>query len=217
MRIHLSSGHVYPGSLNGVASHAVHDNLARGLAELGHDVRYRLKGWGRARPPEGVRPASDVEGDEDILHINHLTLREAPATALPWVRIVHCDVQYQDRPPSYVTPNCIFVSRTLAGLYGSDRYVHNGIDPADFIYSETKEDYLLFAVAGGVKKARMKGLDIALRVAGLTEAGLRVAGGSNEPAEMEEFDRYCRNRGAVFLGLGHGRRTAQVFPVLRPL
>ena len=46
------------------------------------------------------------------------------------MRIVHSDLQYQGLPPSHVTPNCIFVSRTLAGLYGSDRYVHNGIDPS---------------------------------------------------------------------------------------
>jgi glycosyltransferase involved in cell wall biosynthesis len=217
MRIHISSGHMYPGSLHGVASHAVHDNLARGLAELGHDVRYQLKGWGQARPPEGVRPVSDIAGDEDILHVNHLTLRESPATALPWVRIVHSDLQYQDLPPSYVTPNCIFVSRTLAGLYGSDRYVYNGIDPADFIYSEAKEDHFLFAVAGGVKKARMKGLDIALYVARLAGAELRVAGGSNDPSEMQEFDRYCRDHGAVCLGLVHGCRKAEVFAGARAL
>lgn len=211
MRIHVSSGHVYPGWLHGVAAHVVHDDLVRGLAELGHDVRYQLKGWGRARPPDGVRPVADVAGDEDILHINHLTLSESPATARPWVRIVHSDLQYAGLPPSYVTPNCIFVSRTLAGLYGSDRYVHNGIDPAGFLYSETKEDYFLFAVAGGVAKARMKGLDIAIRVAQRSGTELRVAGGSNDPAEMAEFAQYCRDHGAVSLGLVHGRRKAELF------
>jgi glycosyltransferase involved in cell wall biosynthesis len=211
MRIHISSGHIYPGWLHGVASHVVHDYLVQGLAELGHDVRYRPKGWGQARPPEGVRPVSDVAGDEDILHHNHTPLTESPATSSPWVRSVHSDLQYQGLPPSYVTPNCIFVSQTLARLYGSDRFVYNGIDPAGFIYSATKEDYFLFAVAGGVKKARMKGLDIALRVANLSGTELRVAGGGNDPSEMAEFEQYCHDNGAVCLGLVHGRRKAEVF------
>jgi glycosyltransferase involved in cell wall biosynthesis len=217
MRIFLSSGHVYPGWLNGVSSHRVHDNLARGLAALGHDVRYRPEGWGQARPPEGIRPVSDVEGDEDILHVNHLPLTQKPATALPWVVSVHADVKYNGLTPDYAIPNWIYVSRTLAGLYGSDRFVYNGIDPSDFIYSEAKENYFLFAVAGAVKRAQMKGVEIAFRIARLTGVELRVAGGSNNLAEMLEFERYCRDHGAVCVGLVHGRRKAELFAGARAL
>src|SRR4030095_12458270 len=42
MRIYLSSEHSYPGWRYGVAAHTVHDNLARGLSELAHEVRYYL-------------------------------------------------------------------------------------------------------------------------------------------------------------------------------
>lgn len=217
MRIHFSSGHVYPGWRHGFASHAVHDDLARGLAELGHDVRYQLRGWGDVRPPEGVRPAAGPAGDEDVLHVNHLPLSESPATTVPWVRSVHSDLSDQGLPPSYATPNCIYVSRTIADLYGSGRYVHNGIDPGGFIYSRTKGDYLLFVVAGGLTKARIKGIDVALRIARLSGAELRVAGGSYKPAEMGEFFRYCRDHGATCHGLVFGPRKAELFAGARAL
>jgi glycosyltransferase involved in cell wall biosynthesis len=217
MRIHVSSGHVYPGWLNGVASHVVHDYLVQGLAELGHDVRYQCRGWGQVRPPEGVRQVSDITGDEDILHLHHRSAAESPVTDLPWVRTIHSDLKYQGLTPDSARPNFIYVSRTIARLFGSDRHVHNGIDPANFIYSKSKEDYFLFAVAGGVEKARMKGLDIALRVAKLRGLELRVAGGGVDPSEMAEFERYCRDYGAEFLGLVQGRRKAEVFAGARAL
>jgi glycosyltransferase involved in cell wall biosynthesis len=217
MRIHFSSGHIYPGWLHGCASHAVHDDLVRGLAELGHDVRYQLRGWSEAQLPGGVRPVAGIAGDEDILHVNHLPLSESPSTTLPWVRSVHSDLYDQGLPPSYATPNCVFVSRTLAGLYKSGRYVHNGIDPACFIYSGTKEDYLLFVVSGGLAKARLKGIDIALRVARRSGAELRVAGGSYKPAEMAEFVQYCRDHGAACHMLVFGRAKAELFAGARAL
>jgi len=50
----------------------------------------------------------------------------------------------------------------MARLHKSDRFVLNGIDPADFIYSETKNNCFLFVVSGGIEKARSKkGLDTA--------------------------------------------------------
>jgi len=167
MRIYLSSAHKYPGWRYGVAAHTVHDNLARGLAELGHEVRYHLNSSRYTKLPLGVLAVSGFRGDEDILHINHLSLTEAPRLSLPWVRSIHSDVRYQGLTPKTVTPNCIFVSQTLAQLYDSDRFVRNGLNPADFIYSETKGNYLLFVAAGDVERARLKGLDVALAIAKL--------------------------------------------------
>jgi hypothetical protein len=61
------------------------------------------------------------------------------------------------------TENWIFVSRTLARLHGRERYVLNGIDPAEFIYSETKQNYFLFM--SSMDWEMKKGLDIALSLA----------------------------------------------------
>src|SRR5215472_12289968 len=76
-----------------------------------------------------------------------------------------------------VGANWIFVSRTQASLCRSRRCVLNGIDPAEHCFSESKEDYFLFAA--NADRAREKGLHIALRLA--REIGFRlvVAGVGN--------------------------------------
>jgi len=217
MRIYLSSTHKYPGWRYGVAAHTVNDNLARGLSELGHEVRYHLQDSSDAKLPNGITSVSGFRGDEDILHINHLPLTDSPETALPWVRSIHSDVRYQGWRPDMVTPNCIFVSQTLAHAHNSNRFVLNGLDPADFIYSETKGNYLIFVVSGDVQRARLKGLDIAFRIAKLAEVELRVAGGGRDPAEVAELETLCRENGAVYLGMVHGERKAELFSGARAL
>ena len=217
MRIYLSSGHKYPGWRYGVAANTVNDNLARGLSELGHEVRYYLEDSSDAKLPEGIVLVSDFLGDEDILHVNHLPLTVSPETSLPWVRSIHSDVRYQGCLPDMVTPNCIFVSQTLAHLYESDRFVHNGLDPADFIYSETKGNYFIFVVNGGVERARLKGLDTAFRITKLVGVELRVAGGGRDPAEAAELEDLCRENGAVYLGMIHGERKAEILSDARAL
>jgi glycosyltransferase involved in cell wall biosynthesis len=217
MRIYLSSEHNYPGWRYGVAAHTVHDNLARGLSELGHEVRYHLQNSSDAKLPEGIVPVSGFRGDEDILHFNYIPFGDGPKISLPWVRSIHSDVQYQGVPPDTLTPNCIFVSQTLAHLYESDRFVRNGLDPADFIYSETKGDYFIFVVSGGVERARLKGLDIAFRITKQAGVELRVAGGSRDPTEVAELQCLCHENGAVYLGLMHGERKAELFSEARAL
>jgi glycosyltransferase involved in cell wall biosynthesis len=210
MRIYLSSPHKFPGLRFGVASSVVHDRLARGLAELGHDVRYHINNPETADLPSGIRAVTGVEGDEDILHINHLSLTQVPNTTLPWVRSIHSDLPDQGYLRAQSKPNFIFVSRTIARLHGSDRFIHNGIDPAEFIYSETKNPYLLFIVSGGIHKARVhKGLDTAFWVAKETGYRLVVAGG--DPHEMAEFGDLCRANSAKFIGPVYGVRKAEIF------
>jgi glycosyltransferase involved in cell wall biosynthesis len=217
MRIYLSSEHNYPGWRYGVAAHTVHDNLARGLSELGHEVRYHLNNSSDAKLPEGIVSVSGLRGDEDILHFNHIPLSGEPKIALPWVRSIHSDVRYQGLAPETLTPNCIFVSQTLAHLYKSDRFVRNGLDPADFIYSETKGDYFIFVVSGGVERAHLKGLDIACRITKQAGVELRVAGGSRDPREVAELELLCQENGAVYVGLMHGERKAELFSDARAL
>src|SRR5262249_32686756 len=127
------------------------------------------------------------------------------------VLTVHSDVRYPGLPKETDAPsNWIFVSESLARLYGSQRFVHNGIDPAGFIYSETKEDYFLFVV-GDVCRARVKGLEIAFRISELTGIELRVAGGTCNPREALEFARLCYEHGASWVGFVQGQQKAQLF------
>ena len=219
MRIYLSSGHRYPAWRHGVAAHVVHDRLARGLAELGHEVRYHVEDFGNEKLPDDVVPVRGIKGDEDIIHSNRFTAAETPQAQLPWIRSVHSDLLEQGLPRDRSRPNFVFVSETIARLHASDRFVWNGIDPADFIYSETKDDFFLFVVAGDLNKARMyKGLDIAFWIAKETGIQLVVAGGSNEtPWENTGFARLCKENDAEFLGPIHRELKAEKFTAAKAL
>lgn len=218
MRIYLSSGHRYPAWRYGVAAHVIHDRLARGLAELGHEVRYHVEDFGNEKLPAAVIPVRAVKGDEDIIHSNRFTAAETPQVQLPWIRSVHSDLLEQGLPRDRSRPNFVFVSETIARLHASDRFVWNGIDPADFIYSETKEDFFLFVVAGDAHKARMyKGLDIAFWIAKETGIKLVVAGGSENSWENAEFAKLCKENDAEFIGQIHGELKAEKFATARAL
>jgi glycosyltransferase involved in cell wall biosynthesis len=218
MRVYLSSPHRYPGWRYGVASSAVHDRLARGLAELGHEVRYHLRDANGAKLPDGVVAVSCAKGDEDILHINHIDVATTPKTKRPWVRSIHSDLLDQGMPRENTKPNFIYISQTMARLHKSDRFVLNGIDPAEFIYSETKNNCFLFVVSGGIEKARSKkGLDTAFWIAKETGIKLVVAGGDGDPPGDAAFGDLCRANGAVFLGTIHGKRKAEVFTAAKAL
>lgn len=218
MRIYLSSGHRYPAWRYGVAAHVIHDRLARGLAELGHEVRYHVEDFGDEKLPDDVIPVKGLQGDEDILHSNRFTAAVAPETPIPWVRSVHSDLLDQGFSRDRSRPNFIFVSETMARLHESDRFVWNGLDPADFIYSETKENHFLFVVSGDVRKARTrKGIDIAFWIAKQTGIKLVVAGGTNERADIAEFTELCKENDAEFIGLIHGELKAQTFTSARAL
>jgi glycosyltransferase involved in cell wall biosynthesis len=212
MRIYLSSGYRYPGRLYGLASHDVHDDLAQGLAELGHEVRYQIQVSGDDRLPDGVVPVSALQGDEDIVH--HLGVARLPKTSLPWVRTSHSHVTLQGLTLDVLGPQDIAVSRTLARMHGSERFVYNGIIPDNFIYSESKDDFFLFVV-GGIKRAEEKGLEIAFRISEVAGVELRVAATGDNPEEIEAFNQRCRGRGAVFLGAIRGQRKAEAFAAAR--
>jgi len=69
MRVYLTSHHVYPARIWGVAGCRVIDNIAKGLAELGHETYYHLGGGSTEALPEGVRPANGPMPDADVWHV----------------------------------------------------------------------------------------------------------------------------------------------------
>jgi glycosyltransferase involved in cell wall biosynthesis len=218
MRIYLSSGHRYPAWRYGVAAHVVHDRLARGLAELGHEVRYHVEDFGDEKLPAGVVPVNDLKGDENIIHTNRFPADVSPLAKLPWVRSVHSDLLDQGLARDQARPNFIYVSETIARLHASDRFVWNGIDPADFIYSETKDNFFLFVVAGDLHKARtLKGIDVAFWIAKETGIKLVVAGGNANSWENTEFVKLCGETNAEFIGPIHGKLKAEKFTAAKAL
>ena len=55
------------------------------------------------------------------------------------------------QPASNFIPNTVFVSQKHAANHGSRHFVHNGLDPGEYAFSEKREDYAVF-----LAKARWK-------------------------------------------------------------
>lgn len=223
MRLLLSSEHSYPAFReHGSGLHPrlfpsgsgflIHDLLMKGLVELGHDVFYRL-GRGADQPlPAGVTLVSGPIPDADVLHTVAYTdedlIQERQARHQPWVSTCHLDRRARGKERGPTTDNWIFVSRTLAQLHGRDRYVWNGIDPADYTYSETKDDYLLFmsTMDWGTKK----GLDVVLALSKRLGFKLVVAGTGKDYESINRVAAMCREVNAQYVGDVKGRQKADL-------
>jgi glycosyltransferase involved in cell wall biosynthesis len=223
MRVLLSSSHRYPAAprvgagprprrLPSRSAYSIHDLLAKGLAELGHDVSYLLPRGASVPLPPGVSLVSAATEDADVLHTiayhdEDLT-RERQSRARPWVTTCHLDLRARGMERGVATENWIFVSRTLARLHGRERYVLNGVDPADYVFSETKDDYFLFMST--MDWEMKKGLDVVLRLARRVGFRLVVAGTGTHPESIRRVAELCREARAVYVGDVRGRRKAEL-------
>jgi glycosyltransferase involved in cell wall biosynthesis len=211
MRILVSSNHLYPArdhpaSAGGIASARVTDWLVKGLAELGHDVSYRLPQATAVMLPPGVKLVSGDVADAEVLHLQDIGLEEIVPPPRPWVKSVHVDLKARGR--NYLArDNWIFVSRTLAETYGSNRFILNGIDPAEHIYSATKREYFLFMCT--LDRAVEKGLDVVLSIARKTGCRIVIAGSASNPRAAEEVEAKCRATSARLIGEIRGEAKAE--------
>jgi glycosyltransferase involved in cell wall biosynthesis len=227
MRILLSSDHEYPSS-NGHGSglhpkafpsgsgYILHDLLAKGLAELGHEVYYLVRrlreNFSADSVPNGVKLVFEPDFDANVLHTisgrDAALIDQWEARGNPWVATCHMDEQTRGRERAHSTRNWIFVSQTLAQLHGCDRYVWNGIDPSEYIYSETKDDYFLFmsTMDWGTKK----GLDLVLSMAKQLGFRLVVAGTGESYERIAKVQEMCRTVGAQYVGDVRGREKAEL-------
>lgn len=229
MRVLMTGNHTYPLPRTGsgfapkampsAGAQRVHDAVAKGLAELGHEVLYFLTGPVEGPPPPGITIVRELVEDADVLHT--YALRDPSygarwsALGKPWVATCHIDLRSRDRAPAAADDNWVFVSRTLAAAYGRTRHVLNGLDPADYEYSAAKDDYVLFL--SSMEWAGKKGLDIALRAA--SRAGIRivVAGTARAAADVEAAARLCDAHGAEYVGDVQGEEKARLLARARAL
>src|SRR5215472_7440925 len=187
MRVLLVSEHRYPAfgpkgaglhprEYPSGSSYYLHDLLALGLVEEGHEVFYFLGDGADSALPPGVNLVSDVLPEADICHslvrppwLAKEAARIASRQGIPCLLTCH-----MVQPGCPAQPNWIFVSRSHARAYGGCRVVLNGIHPGDCVFSETKGDYLLFM--GAMERAEGKGLDLALALSNRKGFRLLVAG-----------------------------------------
>jgi len=123
--------------------------LVRALAALGHRVTLLAAPGTRVPeatvvevPPTRIRdPALDLATllppGSDVLHVFFPVTR---APSHPFVQTLEGNLE----AGAAVPPNNIFISRDHAQRSGSDVFVYNGLDPADFLFRSVKDGYHLF-------------------------------------------------------------------------
>src|SRR6267143_1888340 len=191
MKILIASGHRYPASDGGMASDRIADCLAKGLAELGHTVIYKLEGGAATRLPEGVELVRKRRYNVDAMVLQDYSPWTSPETrGVPWVRPYHSPRKPRDGIWRQIRRNWIFVSKAHASSFYRRRYVTNGIDPSELIYSETKRDYFLFVVAN-LATLQLKGFEVARSLVRACGLKLVVA-----EALMSGTPVICSDRGA---------------------
>lgn len=228
MRILLAAPHRYPAfDSTGSGLHPreypsgsgyhLHDLLARGLAEEGHEVFYYVaKGCVNSLPP-GVTEVKAPIAAVDVCHapigppgFAESIVGFAAGNRKPCLLTCHMKVVNGSAESSW-----IFVSRGLAQAHGSARVVLNGINPDDLIFSETKEDYLLFM--GAMYRAREKGLDVALELARRAGIRLIVAGTGLDYETIRCVSELCADAGAEYVGDVRGTQKAELIGGARAL
>lgn len=211
MKISLAGKHHFPASDGGPSGGRVFDWLAKGLAALGHDVFY-IPGQGASIPaPVGVRLVDEPCWEVDLFHCHSFIAlcREVEQRGKPWVATCHTDLETWNMSRDAARDNWIFVSQSLARSYGRNRFVLNGIDPDELIYSETKEDYLLFVC--GLQLAERKGLELAIKLARQRGLQLIVAGSSPNEQLVARVVELCNVPGIRYIGEISGRQKAEWF------
>jgi glycosyltransferase involved in cell wall biosynthesis len=190
-----------------MASDRLADLAAKGFAELGHQVLYELYGGASEPLPDGVELVSERRYDVDVMYLQRW---QSPETrGVPWVVTYHSPRKTNDKILPHIRDNWIFVSETHARSFGRNRYVTNGIDPGEFIYSEKKEDYFLFAVAD-LADLELKGFEIARFL--VRECGIKVVvAGAPPSGESRDYIQMFKNQGVAYAGYVSGERKAKLF------
>jgi glycosyltransferase involved in cell wall biosynthesis len=204
MQVLLSSSHCFPArraegaGLNTTlypsgSAYMTHDLLAKGLAELGHKVFYFPRRGALAPLPEGVTLVGEPTHNVDIHHMlidtDEYLYWEDRTWPTPRVISCHIDPRLIDRNWGEISERWIFVSRSLAQSLGRNRFVWNGIDPDEYIFSANKQDYHLFMAP--MDWAMKKGFDVAVELARSVGFRLIVAGGSRNREVISEIASIC--------------------------
>jgi glycosyltransferase involved in cell wall biosynthesis len=175
--------------------------LARGLAELGHEITLLAPAGSRVPetrvieldPAEMRRPTFDLTpllpDSVDILHA-HAPLVTPPRR--PHVFTLHGNLGTSRIPRS----NTIFLSADHARRHSGAAFVYNGVDPSEFVFRAAKGDYDLFLG----RLHSIKGYRWAMEGARLGGRRLVIAGGW----------RPSFRRGLRFVGSVDGARKAEL-------
>jgi glycosyltransferase involved in cell wall biosynthesis len=151
--------------------------LGKALVESGHQVSYlvapgsscdfaKVYTYNESVPFNTLIPAGI-----DVVHLNH-HVNEIPN--IPYIQTMHGNLNHAME----LDENTVFVSKNHAARFGSDCYVHNGIDPADYgtpiLNTDAVKNYFHFL---GDAAWRVKNVKGAIQIAKMAHQKLRVIGG----------------------------------------
>jgi glycosyltransferase involved in cell wall biosynthesis len=182
--------------------------LARGLAELGHEVV--LLAAPGSRVPEArlvpVDPRAVTRRGFDLrplvpdgVDLVHAHQPMPPMEGLPMVWTLHGNA----RPGASFPPNMICVSADHARRHGTTTFAYHGLDPAEYRFRAVKDDYDLFLG----RLQTVKGWRWAVEGARRSRRPLVIAGGW----------RPTLRRGLSFLGEVDGAEKASLLAGARCL
>lgn len=164
------------------------------LARLGHKVvlighpESKVQDYGieliscKDVTPEAWQPL--IPQDADIIHLSYNY--KVPGT-IPTIATVHGNGQLGE----IFIKNSVFVSKKHAEIHGSNQYVHNAIDLAEypFTYTEKKWDHFLFLAKASW---RVKNLAHSVKACRTSGKHLSVVGG-----KWWGLSRYIHNHGII--------------------
>jgi hypothetical protein len=161
--------------------------LGKTLIELGHQVTLIANAQSHI-PGAELRVINENEKDPQAWlrlvpdSTDIVQLFNTPKVAVPKPFLVR--VGGNGQPGERFHPNTLFLSRSHAASHGSRHFVYNGLDPADYSFSEKREDYAVF-----LAKARwpVKNFHGAVRVARRAGLELRVIGSRNWPLNLQRL------------------------------
>jgi glycosyltransferase involved in cell wall biosynthesis len=161
--------------------------LGKALVELGHQVTLIASAQSHI-PGAELRAVAGNEKDPrawlrlvpDSTDIVHFHEQPKAPVKKPFLLTVHGN----GRPGEQFPPNTVFVSRRHAANHGSQNFVHNGLDPGEYAFSEQREDYAVFLAKARWKVKNFPGAVAVARRAGVE---LRVLGSRNWPFDLQKL------------------------------
>jgi glycosyltransferase involved in cell wall biosynthesis len=151
--------------------------LGKALVKAGHQVSYLVAPGSSCEFAsvytynESVPFNSLIPEGIDVVHLNH-HVNEIPN--IPYIQTMHGNLNHAME----LDQNTVFVSKNHAARFGSESYVHNGIDPTDYgtpiLNRDALKNYFHFL---GDAAWRVKNVKGAIQIAKMAHQKLRVIGG----------------------------------------
>jgi glycosyltransferase involved in cell wall biosynthesis len=189
--------------------------LGKALVQLGHQVT--LIAHPQSRIP-GAELIPSQESDAEAMRlvpastdIIHLSNHQISSTPKPFLLTVNGNGGHASRQ---FHPNSVFVSQKHAANHGSKHFVYPGIDPAEYAFSEKREDYAVFLAKARWSVKNFKGAVQVARKAGIE---LRVLGSRSWPLEIQRQLPLWLTRGVRYYGNVEEREKVDILSRARCL